>query len=107
MVERARSLAPRLHERAAEAEMLGHLPEQTIRDLRDGGFFRVLQPKRFGGYELDYGRTQVELCDALGRACGSTSWVQCGAACHALCVAMFPETAHQAVWSPAPATLLA
>jgi 3-hydroxy-9,10-secoandrosta-1,3,5(10)-triene-9,17-dione monooxygenase len=107
MVERARSLAPRLRERAAEAEALGHLPEQTIRDLREAGFFRVLQPKRFGGYELDYGRAQVELCDALGRACGSTSWVQCVVACHAWCLAMFPEPAQQAVWSTDQDTLVA
>jgi hypothetical protein len=62
--------------RAARTESLRRLPPETVDDFRSGGFFRVLQPKRFGGMELDYGRVQLELCGTLGRACGSAAWVQ-------------------------------
>ena len=66
MVERARALLPNLRERARQTEQLRHLANDTVDELRSGGFFRVLQPSRFGGFELDYGRTQVELRALLG-----------------------------------------
>src|SRR4051794_27907399 len=69
MVQRAQALVPRLRERAAATEALGQLPPETVADFHAGGFFRVLQPRRFGGLELDYGRLQVELCSALGQGC--------------------------------------
>ena len=106
MVRRAHDLLPRLRERAALTESLGHLPPETVADFRDGQFFRVFQPRRFGGLELDYGRVQVELCTVLGQACGSSAWVQMVVACHAWCLAMFPEAAQQAVWGDDPETLV-
>ena len=106
MVQRARALLPVLRERAAATEALGRLPDETVADFFRHGFFRVFQPKRFGGFELDYGRTQLELCSTLGRACGSSAWVQMVIACHAWCLAMFPETAQQAVWGQDPETLV-
>lgn len=107
MVQRARALLPKLRERAAATEALGHLPSETVTDFVEGGFFRVLQPRRYGGMELDYGRTQLELCTILGQACGSSAWVQMVVACHAWCLAMFPEPAQQAVWAEDPETLIA
>jgi 3-hydroxy-9,10-secoandrosta-1,3,5(10)-triene-9,17-dione monooxygenase len=107
MVERAQALVPKLRERAATAEALGHLPPETVADFREGGFFRVMQPRRFGGMELDYGRLQLELCGVLGQGCGSSAWVQMVVACHAWCLAMFPEEAQQAVWGADPETLVA
>ena len=65
------------------------------------GLWKIFVPKRWGGFELDYGRTQTELCNVLGRACGSSAWVQCVLACHAWCLAMFPSEAQEAVWSDA------
>jgi 3-hydroxy-9,10-secoandrosta-1,3,5(10)-triene-9,17-dione monooxygenase len=100
-------MLPNLRERAAATEALGKLPPETVADFREGGFFRVLQPRRFGGLELDYGRTQLELCTTLGQACGSSAWVQMVVACHAWCLAMFPDAAQQAVWGKDPETLVA
>ena len=53
----------------------GRLPQQTIDEFKEAGFFRVFVPKRYGGFELDYGLTQVELCNQIGRGCGSSAWV--------------------------------
>jgi 3-hydroxy-9,10-secoandrosta-1,3,5(10)-triene-9,17-dione monooxygenase len=107
MVQRAQALLPELRARAAETEALGHLPDATVQAFRDGGFFRVLQPRRFGGYELDYGRLQLELCSVIGQACGSSAWVQMVIACHAWCLAMFEDAAQQAVWGRDPEALVA
>jgi 3-hydroxy-9,10-secoandrosta-1,3,5(10)-triene-9,17-dione monooxygenase len=107
VVQRAEALGPRLRARAAQTEQLRHVPEETMHDFLDAGLFRVLQPKSWGGFELNYGRTQTELCNVLGRACGSSAWVQCVVACHAWCLAMFPPEAQEAVWGHEPNTLVA
>ena len=97
LLARAWELVPVLRERAARTEELRRVPEETIEDFRRAGFFRVLQPARFGGYEMDYGITQIELASVLGRGCGSSGWVQSVVACHAWLVGMYPEAAQDAV----------
>ena len=52
---RVRALLPALRERAAQAEQLRRLPDETFADFQRAGLFRALQPKRYGGYELDPG----------------------------------------------------
>ena len=66
MVARARALIPKLCERASRTEQLRRLPPETERDLHDAGLFRIVQPKRVGGSELDY-VALVDCADALGR----------------------------------------
>jgi 3-hydroxy-9,10-secoandrosta-1,3,5(10)-triene-9,17-dione monooxygenase len=107
ILERAQALVPRLRERAHATEELRRLPDETVHDFREAGLFRVLQPARYGGFELDYGRTQVELCHVLGQGCGSSAWVQCVVACHAWCVGMFAPEVQDAVWGEDQDTLIA
>ena len=103
---RADALVPSLRARAATAERLRRIPDETIQEFKHAGFFRVFVPKRYGGLELDYGPTQIELSSRLGRGCGSSAWVQCVVAVHAWILAMLPEVAQEAVWSSGPDTLL-
>jgi 3-hydroxy-9,10-secoandrosta-1,3,5(10)-triene-9,17-dione monooxygenase len=103
---RAESLVPRLRQRAAQTESERHVPRETIDEFLDAGLFRVLQPERFGGYQFDYGRTQTEICNVLGRGCGSSAWVQSVVACHAWCLGMFAAEAQDVVWYPDPDTLV-
>jgi 3-hydroxy-9,10-secoandrosta-1,3,5(10)-triene-9,17-dione monooxygenase len=107
LVKRAEALVPALRERAPMHEQLRRIPEETIADLRSAGLFRVFQPARYGGYELDYGPTQLALSGALGPACGSTAWVQSILACHAWLLGMFSEEAQDAVWGRNPDALIA
>jgi len=50
-VELARDIKPILRERNAKADADRVIPDETIRELKDMGFFRMLQPTRWGGYE--------------------------------------------------------
>jgi 3-hydroxy-9,10-secoandrosta-1,3,5(10)-triene-9,17-dione monooxygenase len=73
MIARARALRPRLREEQAETEERGHHSEELEQQFRAAGFYRALQPRRFGGYELDLGtwyRVVIELC----RGCPSAGW---------------------------------
>src|SRR5579864_5597363 len=98
LVERAEALVPRLRERAATAEALRRLPDETAQEFQEAGLFKVFQPARYGGFELDYGRTQVELCNVLGQGCGSSAWVQCVLACHAWIAGMFAPEVQESIW---------
>lgn len=107
LVERARELAPRLAARAQQAERLRRMPNDTIADLVGAGLLLPFVPARYGGYQLEYGRAQLALCAELGRACGSSAWIQSVLACHAWIAGMFPPAAQDAVWSEGPRTIIA
>src|SRR5947209_16042184 len=52
---RVRDLVPAIRERTARAEQLRRLPDETLADFQEAGLFRAMQPKRYGGFELDPG----------------------------------------------------
>ncbi|OSI28426.1 acyl-CoA dehydrogenase family protein [Bradyrhizobium canariense] len=106
MVAKARALLPRLRERAARTEELRHLPPETEKDLHDAGLFRMLQPKRIGGAELDY-VALIDCADLLGQADASVAWNLANLASHHWMLGMFQPTAQDLVWSRDPDTLIA
>ena len=71
---RVRSLLPALRERADQAERLRRLPDETFADFQEAGLFRCLQPKRYGGHELDPG-TLYQAVMEIGAVCGSSAWI--------------------------------
>ena len=73
MVARARALVPVLAARAPDCEKLRRMPDETERDLHRTGLFRVVQPARVGGADLDVG-ILVDVCAELAKVCSSTAW---------------------------------
>ena len=73
-LDRARALLPALRERAEAAERLRRLPDETMQDFQSAGLFRAMQPKRYGGYELDPG-TFYRAVMEVAQACGSSAWI--------------------------------
>nr|WP_249158742.1 acyl-CoA dehydrogenase family protein [Bradyrhizobium tropiciagri] len=106
MVARAKALVPALRERAARTEELRRLPPETERDLHDSGLFRILQPARVGGSELDY-VALVDCADVLAQADASVSWNFANLASHHWMLAMFAPEAQNAVWDKDPGALIA
>ena len=53
LVARAAEMFPRLRERAAACEADNKVADATIAEFQEAGFFKILQPRRFGGYEMD------------------------------------------------------
>ena len=94
-------LLPAIRERAAETEALGRVPEETIRELADAGVFRAVQPRRFGGLELDPA-TFFEGMVRIGSACASTGWVASVVGVHPFHIAMFSEQAQCDLWNGSP-----
>jgi 3-hydroxy-9,10-secoandrosta-1,3,5(10)-triene-9,17-dione monooxygenase len=97
VLQRAEAMLPVLRERADMAEEQRRLPEVTVRDFHDAGLFRIIQPKRVGGYELDYGM-MYELGAVVSRACASSGWNVSNLACHHWMLGMWPKAAQDEVW---------
>jgi 3-hydroxy-9,10-secoandrosta-1,3,5(10)-triene-9,17-dione monooxygenase len=73
LIARARAMIPALAKRAlAQKARRGILPE-TIAELRAAGLLRVLQPKRWGGYEMELG-TFYDIEIALAEGDMSAGW---------------------------------
>ena len=53
LIKKAEDLIPILKDRSESANADRRIPKETIQDMRDAGFFKILQPKQYGGYELD------------------------------------------------------
>jgi 3-hydroxy-9,10-secoandrosta-1,3,5(10)-triene-9,17-dione monooxygenase len=96
-LDRARSLAPALRDRAFAAEQARRISDETIAELKDAGMFKILQPARFGGYELDP-QVFLEAAMIIGAACGSTGWVYSVIGVHNWQVGLMSEQAQEDVW---------
>ncbi|MFD9245678.1 acyl-CoA dehydrogenase family protein [Streptomyces sp. NPDC059556] len=99
-----RDLAPALRERAAEAETLRRVPDTSVKELEDTGFFQLLQPKAFGGRAADPVLFYTAVKE-IAKACGSTGWVASVVGVHPWHVALFDPRAQQEVWGQDPRTL--
>lgn len=97
MLQRAHALVPKLRERAAITEEMRRLPPETERDLHEAGLFRILQPKRVGGSELDY-VALVDFSDVIGLADASVAWNLANLASHHWMLGMFDERAQDLIW---------
>jgi 3-hydroxy-9,10-secoandrosta-1,3,5(10)-triene-9,17-dione monooxygenase len=106
MVERATALIPSLRDRASKTEELRRLPPETERDLHDAGLFRILQPRRVGGAELDY-VALVDCADALGQADASVAWNFANLSSHHWMLGMFDPHAQSTVWNKDANALIA
>ncbi|WP_300256843.1 acyl-CoA dehydrogenase family protein [Bradyrhizobium sp.] len=106
MIARTKALIPQLKERAVRTEELRRLPPETERDLHDAGLFRLLQPKRFGGAELDY-VALVDCADLLAQADASVAWNFANLASHHWMLGMFEPQAQELVWGKDANALIA
>jgi len=100
IIARIRKLAPEISARALSAEKARRVPVETFDALRDTNVFRMMQPKRFGGYE--YGPAELaQVGFELGRACGSTGWCGTLAVSFGWMTTFFPLETQQEVWDDA------
>ncbi len=105
LVARAKALRPVLQGRVAEAEAGRKLPAQTVRDFHEAGFFRMLQPKRWGGLEVHpntFFDTQIE----VAKGCASSAWVLGVVAVHNWQLGLFPLQAQEDVWGEDTSVLI-
>ena len=90
--------------RAGATEKACRVPAENIAALRAIGYFDIVKPQAFGGYEHDFD-VLVDLNIELARSCASTAWVAGLLAAHQWLIASFPEQAQHDVWDADPAAV--
>ena len=91
------NILPLLKERSAEAERLRRLPDENIRAMTDAGIFRAMQPKQWGGLEIDP-VTWFESIVRVGSACSSSAWIHGVVGGHAWYTGLLSQEAQRDVW---------
>lgn len=105
LVARAAEMFPRLRERAAACEADNKVADATIAEFQEAGFFKILQPRRFGGYEMDV-ETFYDVQMKVAEGCMSSAWVLGVVAVHNWQLALFAPEAQDDVWAKDPSTLI-
>ncbi len=100
------ALLPGIEARVDDTEQLRRIPDATIKELRDSGLMKALQPARWGGAELDP-IVAYRAARMLGSVCGSTGWVYGILVVHPWHLALFPEQAQEEVWGDDDRELIA
>lgn len=100
MVARATAMRGHLRAEQAATEERTYYSEETHRLFMDAGFYRALQPRRYGGYEFGI-ETFYRIVIELARGCPSTGWCFCLGSAHVLQLAtFFSDEAMTKVFSP-------
>lgn len=105
ILDAVRELLPTIAERTGSAEEKRVIPRETMTELADAGVLRMLQPRRYGGFECDPVEF-YEVVRTLSTACGSTGWVVAVLGVHPWQLSLFDDAAQQEVWGSDKDTLL-
>lgn len=98
LVARAQAMIPWLREKADAVEKARMVPEDTIAAFKEAGFFRILQPKQWGGYEMHPNVLNKVLME-LGRGCPSSAWNATVLGLHAFEVGLLDERCGDELWA--------
>jgi 3-hydroxy-9,10-secoandrosta-1,3,5(10)-triene-9,17-dione monooxygenase len=96
-LNRIAALLPQIHASAAETERLGRVPDDIVQALTEVGVFRAVQPRQWGGLELDLA-TFHEGMVLIASACASTGWVASVVGIHPWQIALFADETQREVW---------
>lgn len=97
IVQRARDMIPTLRERAEACEKARMVSKQTIEEFQEAGFFKILQPKRWGGYEMTPNVLNRVLIE-LARGCPSSAWNVMVLGVHPFEVGLLPTEVGDELW---------
>lgn len=97
IVQRAHDLIPMLRARAEECEKGRMVPKATIQAFKEAGFFKILQPKRWGGYEMHPNVLNKVLIE-LARGCPSSAWNVMVLGVHPFEVGLLPAKVGDELW---------
>jgi 3-hydroxy-9,10-secoandrosta-1,3,5(10)-triene-9,17-dione monooxygenase len=106
LIERARSLVPRLIEAAPQGERDRRLPDAVVGAMKSAGLFRALQPQRWGGYEADLA-TYYDVEMVLAEGDMSAAWIYGVVGVTQWVMALLDDRAARDVWGEDSATLVA
>ena len=105
-MRRAHGLVPKLRELAGASEQARQLTPEILALLHETGLLRFLQPKRWGGMELDY-VSVFDISEIIGRGDSSTAWNVGNLSIHHWMLALYDPKAQEEVWGDDPDAIIA
>ncbi|CQH06392.1 acyl-CoA dehydrogenase family protein [Yersinia mollaretii] len=105
MIKKARELVPSLRFNAQKVEESRQVSEETMQLFHHAGFFKLLQPARYGGLESSLS-IFIEVIAELSRGCISSAWCCSLCSVHQWLVGIFPIQAQQDVWGANPEAIV-
>lgn len=105
VLDSVRSLLPEIAAGAAEVDRSGAVDPQVISRLHDAGYFSLLQPKPFGGLEVEPD-VYLTATRELSSACTSTGWLAGWLAVNNWGLSVRDERVLQEIWGADPRALL-
>lgn len=105
LIAAAHAMGPALVQRRAQCKAERRVPDETVAEFEQAGFFKILQPEQWGGYAMD---PQVFYAVGLevARFCPSSAWILGVIAVHNWQLAVFDDQAAQDVWADDPTVLI-
>jgi 3-hydroxy-9,10-secoandrosta-1,3,5(10)-triene-9,17-dione monooxygenase len=98
ILDRIHAMTPRFTERAAATEQARRIPEESVKEMIDAGFARILIPKEAGGYGLGFD-TWFEVTRELCKADASHGWCASLIIHHNHLIAQYPQAAQKILWA--------
>jgi len=98
---RAEALLPVIRAEAEANERHRVVAPSLIAQIREAELFRIMVPRRFGGYEQDC-ELALRIAIAFAGSCASTGWCAIAGMVHAGLLAWFPLAAQHEIWDAGP-----
>ena len=105
-LRRAHELIPFLREHAKEGELERRMPDSVAKALHASGLIRSLQPKTWGGMEMQLS-DWLGVLDKLGQGDCSVAWNVANLALHHRTLALCSVEAQREVWGENPDAVIA
>lgn len=104
-VARAKALAVKFRERAQEAEDVRRMPDQSVKDFLDAEFYRIMQPKKYGGCEYGWD-VWCQCLIELARGSASQAWATMVHVEYVQMLQGFSQQVQDEIWGDNPAALI-
>jgi alkylation response protein AidB-like acyl-CoA dehydrogenase len=105
LVSRAEAVAEKVARFELESDQRRSLHPESVAAMREAGLFKVIQPRRIGGYEQGLPTLQA-VSRALGAGCTAASWVYTVTGAHTWVMGMYPEEVQDEIYEDDPDTLI-
>jgi 3-hydroxy-9,10-secoandrosta-1,3,5(10)-triene-9,17-dione monooxygenase len=100
LFDRARAMQPLLRQEQARTQERGTPAPEAHEQLLRSGLYRIIQPRRYGGYEFSF-EDSLKAVIEISRGCPSTGWHYAFMAEHGMLLStMFEEEAQAASFGP-------
>ena len=101
----AKLLVPYLADLYFKTEKSRKMLSEVEKSFRDKGFFKLMQPKHYGGFEKNH-LMLIEMAALLAQGCPSSAWVFSNLAIHSSMLGYFDKQAQDDVWGINPNNLI-